>query len=505
MPYTGDAPCNFETLCSSVALPQFDHMFRHSNSAFCSPTYSMARMKPESKNNAPTLCTMLTKSVHQNEKSVDFSIVPSKTNSPASLALSSSSITANPGILNSSMQNSASPVTYSTSSSDASGSLRSWLGSCKSPSMSSSNATAVVATTSNLTPSTQSLLQNFESNKSSELVKSTTTTTIAGRKETHSFNIASLMKSKESAPVNSPSACVADTLSVPLYPSKNQQLFINNGEFSTSTPRDVFHQSFDNDLIECLQNIQTLVTPEFSSKSSASSTGSVIPASTDWVNLGVPTSVGKATTDMHSRAPSHMASIDSNSGLSNQITCTTTVDNDMRYSLRYSQQPQAEGFGIGQFEARLHSVSAYKTRPAQKSSFSSNSHLSVSYFNYVTATTSVLWQPAINACPRHDVSNASASGCFSPISSFTNNHFLVSQNCTSISNSLSSMTSSCQNNFESAPIRILSNSNHSASSSNFEHPKKRKFQQLAATKAAVSKRKKPYKPVQEHEGMSRNV
>jgi len=499
-----------------MSLSQFDVMFRHPNTAFCSPTYSLARIKPNHESQAPTLCSILTESLSKNRpKSISL------TSQSESIAVTSSSpvtktlLTLNlPCSTTSTLDTVAVSVekgksnldqarftsesfsNASTVSSDSS--LISWLRSGD-PTSSAPDVSIAEVTTSNLVENRLNTYQNRESNNELHVSKNANSSvTIASKKGTHSFNIASLMKSREDTPDCRSVTCTAQCPSLPNTSLKDTQVSfaVDNVDFNTATPKDVFQQSFDNEILECLQNIHGLGTPESPGKNA---TNSMTQVNSDWTNFGNSAVSGRVIPDSHPRSSSiHAAQIDPNSIIVSK-TSQRIDSSESRYSLRDNQQHQVvESYPPGQFD-RTVSINVPKSRSLSViNSLSNTSYPSVSYLNYVTAaTTSVLWQPAItNVTARHAVSNLSAlPGCFSPISYFTNGNFHMSQNCSS---SNPAWAGSSQTTYSSTTARVASELTHSAA--NFEHPKKRKLQS-GASKPSVSKRKKSTnKHVQDQEG-----
>ena len=459
-------------------------------------------MKSDNRSKAPTLCTILTETSRKKKQNSSTSrtepyvIRTSPTNSLPSLvqtvslpSLTSSNLvmTTKPNFQRDSVRVSSQFTSESFSNSSTASttsSLLSWLRSGHSQTSCTSNTPTVIVT--NSTSNIPSTIQIVERSNASVAFKNANASMVS-KKESHSFNIASLMKSKEALPENRSVAYTVQSPSLPNRSSKDLQVSsaIGNADFHTATPKDVFQQSFDNDILECLQNIRGLATPEPPGKNTSNS---VPLGNPEWSNYSYSTGASRVIVDVQPRSSVTIAQIASSSR-SYPTPHRAVISDESQYSLRCRQLLTSDSFAKCQYDGAA-SASVSKSRTGSDTP-RSTSFSTATYLNYVTSTTSVLWQPAItNASVRHGASNL--PGCFSPISYFTNNGFHISQNSSS-NNPV--WAASSQNTFASGPSRTASETPQNVS--DFEHPKKRKLHQAGPSKTTVSKRKKSTNKPQE--------
>ena len=322
----------------------------------------MARMKPAESTKTPTLFSMLTESVC--DKNKINKTVHNKGNLIASKRLNSSqspNLTNNQAckssVLSLSSRQSSSLVSSAknssiTSVSTSSDSLLSWLRSSD-----TSSVVPAAAPACNLPTNEEQSDLGKTSDSSKPITHDIPASSNTGKKETSSFNIASLMKSKATSSVP-PSAPVSTGASNLQKHFSKDLLATTEQDFNATTPKDIFHQSFENDILDCLQNIHGLTTPEPVAKTAAN---------VDWMYLG-----------------------DSNNP-------------------RIIQAPYVHSYNASDEAATV-----------SKDVNSSHANLAAPFVNPIT-TSSVLWQPAITYAARTAVSFPNAQTAFSISYSYLNN------------------------------------------------------------------------------------
>ena len=220
--------------------------------AFCTPTYSVARMKHAPPGHSlPNVATDCVKEANSNSKNdlnkSNEALNAVSTNSPASVPCSASSacdLIAKPSSagVSSAQQNTALKVAASVASAQVSctvpSSFRSWL---RGDASSIDDSLSRVESGSLVTQVAAQQVERKTQSNAEESTKSSRTGAasppISNRKETNSFNIASLMKSKEAASGHQASIIDHQT----------------NTEYNVSPPKDTFHQALDAEIFDCLQ------------------------------------------------------------------------------------------------------------------------------------------------------------------------------------------------------------------------------------------------------------
>ena len=263
----GNVSFGLRLVSTGMSLPCFDAFHHRSSCAPCSLTYSMARMNANPLKNPilPCLSTIVLQGVTSALPSTNSATTTME--SPAgcrsdhtctssqtfSHAVSDSKTVLKPSSLpDATGSNSTAAQNACKSSNNEYQSLLSWLRtSDSSADKPRPDAAVLVAFTSANT------LPETDKSKTYSLQEELSPTNTS-KKDTNSFNIASLMKSSAS--------CQHHSLATAHFPDRDRtppkDPISESNDYKSVTPKDILHQSFDNDIFECLQNIRGLTTPE---------------------------------------------------------------------------------------------------------------------------------------------------------------------------------------------------------------------------------------------------